>query len=518
MVFTVTNNSSPATQTNVVETHVLPLIILLSSSAAYLSLNLFVLPRTPVLLSGDQVFFWMNGQRMLYGELPYLDFFQFTPPGADLVYFANFKAFGPRIWVVNAVVLLLGVALCWVCFEIARKLMHRSLAILATLLFLTLIYSRLLNATHHWFSVLAIMMAVAILMQRTDPRRLTMAGALLGIASFFTQTHAIVVLIAISLFLKSGTAPSQPGQSFWRNERALLAGFFVAFLSLNAYFIVRVGAARLLYCQVYYLMRVMVHKPETALLGIPEPQSWGAVGLTSLIYDYGQIVFVYAMLPVTYVLALGRSWRKPDNSALAKPEVALLAIAGSSLLGELIFSLNWLRLYTVSMAGIILFIWLLNVKPRRHFVTAVWILVACLAVQRVWSTQRHDYVLTELPPGKCATDAAEDEKLTWIMRQTKPGDFLFEAGWPGVYIPLQLRNPVFLDTAGTTLNPEWDKRAVQQLEAKQVRYVFWTGRLDYPINPRHPGTANIVPLRAYLHANYRRVRVFPDGEEAWERK
>jgi hypothetical protein len=29
MVFTVTNNSSPATQTNVVETHVLPLIILL---------------------------------------------------------------------------------------------------------------------------------------------------------------------------------------------------------------------------------------------------------------------------------------------------------------------------------------------------------------------------------------------------------------------------------------------------------------------------------------------------------
>jgi hypothetical protein len=35
---------------------------------------------------------------------------------------------------------------------------------------------------------------------------------------------------------------------------------------------------------------------------------------------------------------------------------------------------------------------------------------------------------------------------------------------------------------------------------------------------RHPGTANIVPLRAYLHANYQRVHVFPDGEEAWDRK
>jgi len=496
------------------------LVLLLAGAAAYLYLNLFILPGTPALLSGDQIFFWMNGQRMLHGELPYLDFFQFTPPGTDLVYFAVFKTLGPRIWVVDTVVLLLGVALCWVCFEIAVKLMHGSLAVLATLLFLTLIYSRLLNATHHWFSVLAIMTAVVVLMRGTDAHRLGWAGALLGLASFFTQTHAVVALFAILLFLKNSSVPSRSGQSFWRMERTLLAGFFIALLSLNAYFIARVGVGRLVYCQVYYVLRVMVHRPETALLGMPEPQAWRTVPGISLVYEYGQYAFVYAMLPVTYALALARSWRRRGSTTLEQSEVALLAITGSFLLFELIFSLNWLRLYAVSMPGVVLLVWLLgqNFKRRRYVLAAVWIGVACLAGQRVWSTQRHDYVRAQLPGGQCATSVAQYERLTWIMQHTHPGDFLFDADSPGVYIPLGLRNPVFLDTAATMLNPEWAKRAVQQLDAKQVRYVLWTKRFNYPVDPRRPGTEHIAPLRSYLHANYQLVHVFPDGEEAWERR
>jgi hypothetical protein len=88
-------------------------VLMLLGISGYLYLNLFLLPSAPILLSGDQVFFWMNGQRMLHGERPYLDFFQFTPPGADVFYFALFKAFGPRIWLLNLVVLVLGVILCW---------------------------------------------------------------------------------------------------------------------------------------------------------------------------------------------------------------------------------------------------------------------------------------------------------------------------------------------------------------------------------------------------------------------
>jgi hypothetical protein len=50
----------------------------------------------------------MNAQRLLHGQRVYLDFFQSTPPGTDLVYLGVFKVFGARIWVTNLIVLALG--------------------------------------------------------------------------------------------------------------------------------------------------------------------------------------------------------------------------------------------------------------------------------------------------------------------------------------------------------------------------------------------------------------------------
>src|SRR6266566_4471876 len=77
-------------------------LLMLLGISGYLYLNVFLVTNIPILLGGDQVFFWMNGQRMLHGERPYVDFFQFTPPGADIFYLALFKMFGPQIWPLNA--------------------------------------------------------------------------------------------------------------------------------------------------------------------------------------------------------------------------------------------------------------------------------------------------------------------------------------------------------------------------------------------------------------------------------
>src|ERR1700721_2149626 len=121
----------------------------------YLYLNLFTFTNVPFLLGGDQTFFWIYAVRLLHGEKVYRDFFQFTPPGADLFYLALFRLFGPHIWVTNFAVLLLGVALCWVCFLLAQRLMERNLAFLASLLFLVFVYGDRLDAPHHAFTVLA---------------------------------------------------------------------------------------------------------------------------------------------------------------------------------------------------------------------------------------------------------------------------------------------------------------------------------------------------------------------------
>jgi hypothetical protein len=120
----------------------------------------------------------MDAQRLLHGEQIYRDFFQFTPPGTDLVYAALFKLFGLRIWVTNATVLLLGVSLFWICLELASELMDRSQALLTAALFLVIIYGKMLNGTHHWFATLAVMCALKLNIRTPTRSRLLAAGLL----------------------------------------------------------------------------------------------------------------------------------------------------------------------------------------------------------------------------------------------------------------------------------------------------------------------------------------------------
>ncbi|MBO0910553.1 MAG: hypothetical protein J2P13_02070 [Acidobacteria bacterium] len=495
------------------------IILLLSAIAAYLYLNLFLLPGTPILLDGDQVYFWTNGQRLLSGELPYRDFYQYTPPGTDFFFWAAFRTFGTRIWVLNGSVLLLGVALSSVCYDIARKVVTPKLAILAPLVFVTLIYSGLLNGTHHWFSVLGIMCALTTLVPEASPGRLFTAGVLLGIASFFTHTHGVIALLAISVFLKVGIDPNQSWRSFWRMERLLLAGFALVLLPVSVYFVATVGWKDLLYMQGFCVLAT-ISKPRTPWLGMPGFEPMPGVPLWLAVLNICQYISVYTLLPVTYFLVGRRVLGKSYGPASHPPAVALLGIVGTFLLLETLLSLNWLRLYAVALPGIVLFTWLISTSPRLRPYAVGFISLAflSLAVQRVWWTQHQDYAQADLPAGWCAMDHPRYDEFSWLMQHTKAGDFLFDANWPGLYVPLHLRNPVFLDTASSMLNPLWANKAVQQLNAKRVRYVIWEPRLNYPVDPRHDWTSHIVPLRNYLRASYQRTKVFPNGEELWERK
>jgi hypothetical protein len=146
------------------------LLFLLFGAAAYLYVNLFFSPRVPFLLNGDQIYFWTYAQSMLDNARAYQDFFQYTPPGTNFVYFSLFRLFGPNVWVTNAVVLVLGIALTWLCFSLSMEVMQQRSALLASAVFLVFLYGKMLNATHHWFSVLLIMAAVKVLMGPPAPR------------------------------------------------------------------------------------------------------------------------------------------------------------------------------------------------------------------------------------------------------------------------------------------------------------------------------------------------------------
>jgi hypothetical protein len=492
------------------------LILLLLGAAVYLYLNLFSLPHTPYLLAGDQVYFWTYGQRMFYGDRVYLDFFQFTPPGMDLLYMAIFKTFGLHVWVTNAVVLVLGVVFCGMCFVLAKEIMSLRSTALAVALFLVHIYGRSLNGTHHWLSVLIIMVAVKICMREVTRKRIFIAGALLGLASFFTHTHGAAALLAFATFLIWKRSRAREAWTAFAQEEALLClGFAVVFLSCNAHLLATVGWKQLWYFQVTYVLKYVMPYDQGGILGLP------GVLTRHTLFSLVPYLAVYLALPLVYFLALWKCWRERHDDSFPWNRVALLSLVGSLLLIEVAFSLNWLRLYAVSLAGIILLVWILDQARsiRRYAIPLLWIVICALAVrQTVWGHRdRSQRVL--LPGGEVATSSQVCEELGWIAQHTKPGQSFFQAAWPGMYLPLQLHNSVFADQVlpGETTPSSKVLLTIRQLDQKQVLYVLWDRSLDSVSGISDPAKDHIAPLRQYLHNQYHLVRTFSNGEQFWQR-
>jgi hypothetical protein len=489
---------------------------LLVGSTAYLYVNLFAFPSIPFLLGGDQVYFWLNALRMLQGARIYQNFFQFTPPGTDLFYLALFELFGPRLWVPNAAVLVLGVTLCWLCFAISSLLVRRSQAFLAASLFLVLIYGQPLNGTHHWFSVLAVMAAVAILMPARSPGRILVAGVLLGTASFFTQTRGLVAATGVAgFFLWEHFRTPEIWPPLLKRQALLFISFFATLAILSARFSATSGLSQLWYFQVVYVRQYMVSGWTIPSLGLPQTLAWKTLSKLS------PFLFVYALLPLVYPLALCKCWQERRNTSPDTQRIVLLALVGLALLTEVALSPNWLRIFCVAMPGIILLLWMLG---RTRFYTyaagLLWAAVLCLASLQVWSRHHQASLTIELPAGKVAITPQTYEKLAWLTQHTQPGQDFFQAAWPGLYLPLGLRNPVYLDVleTGDQTRPQYVDLTISQLNAKQVRYILWSPRLDAPDSFNPPEAYHLTPFRQYLHNQYRRVWTFSDQDEIWERK
>src|SRR5271154_1286766 len=174
---------------------------LIPGSFLFLYLQLFIPFFTPIWTGGDAMIWLENARRMLDGECLYRDFIQITFPGTDLLYFTAFKIFGPRMWVANVMLLVIGVALAWLSYRMAVAIGLGKAALLPPLMFLTLVYRDRFDATHHWYSTLAIIAAIAVAISRRSPRRIAIAGALCGLAACFTQSAGFAAFLAFAIFL-----------------------------------------------------------------------------------------------------------------------------------------------------------------------------------------------------------------------------------------------------------------------------------------------------------------------------
>jgi hypothetical protein len=492
--------------------------LLLIAVPLYLYLNLFTFASVPFLLGGDQTFFWIFALRMLHGERVYRDFFQFTPPGTDLVYLALLRLFGPHVWIVNLTVLLLGVALCWICFRLAQRLMERDMALLSSLLFLVYIYADSLDATHHWFSLLAALCAVYVVIPARTPPRIAVAGVLLGVASFFTQTAGAAAVLALIVSLAWDAVS---GNKSWRiilkQQLLLCIVFGLTWSALNGYFLVHVGWKQLWYFQVAYPQRYIVVRHEFLFPNMQVPLT------RRVLLERAQQLPLYALLLGIYPSVLWSCWRRRRESASQeKMPLILLAMLGLCLLLTTITRVNWNRLYSISMPAIVLLLWAVaRLDAQRIYIkTAIGIVIACGAANQIRSRQFSPYTITTFPAGKAAISTQWSEKLSWLVQHTQPWDLFFQAQQSSLYLPLKLRSPVFVDSLSTSedLPPEYVALTIQQLEHQPVKYILWSQKMLDGGQAFRFGPDHLDPFRAFLNASYRRVQVFSDGDEIWERR
>ena len=491
-------------------------MLLLCGSALYLCVNLFASLRVPFLIGGDQAYFWMRAMWMLDGERIYKDFLQFSqPPGLDLLFAALFKVFGLRMWVTNGVVLVLGLAFVWLVFSIARRLMRREAALLAAALLLVPIYGRALNATHHWFAVLAVLLAVRIMLEGTTASRIAIAGAILGVGSFFSLYHGLAGLVAFLIFLSVWRATTTQLQwvGLLREEGTMVGTYVVAMGLLYLHYLATGGTVgELWYFQVTCVrdFAVAAYRGVQEIFPLP-------VKLHNLpaISDY---VVVYLLFVAAIVATVLMCWKRRKDASIAPPILVLLVAV--LLFAEVGVSPNWLRIYAVSAPAVILIAWVVDRLPRWRVCvsTVLWVWVTVVGVHQTIAHRSMQRAVIELPAGRVATTQQMANGVRVVAEFVKPDDAVFQAAWPGVYLPLHARNPLSFETAGLSDAPRPGdvELATRQLQERHVLYVLWAERLDWSC--ASPCSDRLTPMRDYVHVAYVPVATLPDGDTLWHRR
>jgi hypothetical protein len=482
-----------------------------------LYLDSFILPSTPIYQGDTAPIYMLEARKMLEGQMIYRDFFQFTLPGTQVFYFLLFKLFGVRAWIPSAVWVLLGTSLAWLSFRISRHVLKGWHAYLPSLLFLAFGFVTEPDPTHHWFSTIACLGALALLMAERTPPRLAAAGALCGLAALFTQSRGAVGVMAIAVYLCWECRARKLGWKWLLEaEGYLWAGLLAMTLPPIAYLIAKVGLVRFISCTVVFMMKYWSKwywGTFAVYMGSPPSVPVWLMPVALSVW-----LFLHALIPWVYLWFLARyyrqAWQHPDHPW---DRLLLVNTMGIFLFLGVASAPVWFRLIAVAPPAMIMLVWLLDSSTahsgRPAASLAAFALAVLLGQSLIVQTGWKGYL--EAPAGRAVLLHPERfTKYRWILDHTRPGDYFFQSDDCDQYFLLGLRNPaqVSFVVGGDYTRPEQVQDVIATLERFQVRWVMWSAWLDVPRRPGGNAKA-LAPLRAYLAAHYRPVRTFADDEE-----
>ena len=495
-------------------------VIFLLVCAGFLYLHLFDLSLTPVYYEEDHLYFVQDAWRMYRGETIYRDFFEYTFPGTQVVYFLLLKLFGTKFWLINFVIFAQGMAQSTLGLAISKRLFeNRWFTYLAPSLFLFFGFRWLgIDGSHRVLSPIFIYLAVLVLLKGNSLQRIVVAGVFCGLASYFTQQRGILALGGIGLYLLIVAYRERIGWKTWLvNEVVLTASFTVSLVVLLLPFLISAGPERFYQYTIAYIV-YYVQEP-TANYGVFRlvlERLPGQPILTSAV-----MLFYYALIPLVYIVGFIYLWRRRF-----KTEVLLVCLVGFFLtLGT--FAPTVGRLYQICVPALIVFVWLLyQIKLRSDLAVkaAVGVLMLTGLVLAIRLQTNWEKLYLDAPTGRILfLSPVTFERFAWLSENTRPGEYVFEVYQTAVNFPLQLPNPTtitFLLDNGYT--PAWQvQTAIEDLRQKKPRFIIWDGKWNKEPSQRAQDD-HLAPLYDYLLQNYEMEKAFTPYTnremQAWKRK
>src|SRR3990170_1123243 len=215
---------------------------------------------------GDEGIFAAVCRNLNFGGVLYQTAWDNKPPAIYLTYAVIFKLFGVSMFWLRLTTAVFVLVTATAIYEIARQVLGKNRALLATLIFGVITSLRLVEgnlALTEIFMILPITLAMLISVKRNfDYPSLFAAGILFAVASLYKQVGALeATALGIFLFFASKNLAD-----FIKKGIALSFGFAIPYLATVAYFAPKQLVADYIFAAYTYYRIYFEESPKYAVL------------------------------------------------------------------------------------------------------------------------------------------------------------------------------------------------------------------------------------------------------------